>query len=327
MQVEHHEFDGAVPERCAGERLDVTALSLVPGLSRARIVTAIRSGAVLLDGRTRKPAYRVAGGERISIRIEERPRPLADLPQPIPFDVAYEDEHLIVVDKPPGLVVHPGAGNADGTLVNGLLAKRPELAALPRAGIVHRLDKDTSGLMVVAASEEARRILVRAIQRREVDRIYMAVAEGVMISGRDIDLALGRDSAQRTRWRAREDGRPALTHVRVVARYRAHTLVRAKLETGRTHQVRAHLSAVGHPLVGDRRYGARGRLPKMPSEELVETIRGFPRQALHARHLGFEHPALGRAMRFESPVPRDIGALIRALKADADEACRPDRTR
>ena len=327
MRGEHHEFDGVVPAQCAGERLDVTALRLVPGLSRARIGTAIRSGAVVLDGRTRKPAYRVVGGERISIRIEEQPRPLRDLPQPVPFDVAYEDEHLIVVDKPPGLVVHPGAGNADGTLVNGLLARRRELAALPRAGIVHRLDKDTSGLMVVAASERVRRFLVRAIQRREVDRAYLAVAEGVMISGRDIDLALGRDSAQRTRWRARKDGRTALTRVRVAARYRAHTLVGAKLETGRTHQVRAHLSAVGHPLVGDRRYGARGHLPKVPSEALVETIRGFKRQALHARYLGFEHPALGRAMRFESPIPSDIGALIRALETDAEEACPPERTR
>ena len=317
MQADHQVFDGVVPEQSAGERLDVVATRLVPGLSRARIVAAIRSGAVLLDGRARKPAYRVLGGERICIRVEEAPRTLRDEPQPVPFEVAYEDEHLIVVDKPAGLVVHPGAGNADGTLVNGLLAKRPALAALPRAGIVHRLDKDTSGLMVVAASEPVRQVLVRAIQQRTVDRVYVAVAEGVMISGRDIDLALGRDWAQRTRWRAREDGRPALTHVRVIARYRAHTLVRAKLETGRTHQVRAHLSAVGHPLVGDRRYGARGRLPKVPSAELIETIRRFPRQALHSRLLGFEHPIAKSMMRFESPVPEDIGGLIRALKADA----------
>ena len=265
------------------------------------------------------------GGERIFIRYEKEAHALRDLPQPVPFEVAYEDEHLIVVDKPPGLVVHPGAGNADGTLVNGLLAKRPDLAALPRAGIVHRLDKDTSGLMVVAASEEVRRSLVKAIQRREVDRVYVAVAEGVMISGRDIDLALGRDSRQRMRWRAREGGRAALTHVRVMARYRAHTLVRAKLETGRTHQVRAHLSAVGHPLVGDRRYGARGRLPKGPSAELIETVRRFPRQALHSRLLGFEHPVSHRAVQFESPVPADIGSLLRALRADADGS--PPRSR
>ena len=250
MQAEHHVFEGVVPQECAGERLDVAALSLVPGLSRGRVVAAIRSGALLLDGRARKPAYRVVGGERISMRLEDEPRPIRDLPQPVPFEVAYEDEHLIVVDKPPGLVVHPGAGNADGTLVNGLLAKRPDLASLPRAGIVHRLDKDTSGLMVVAASEQVRQSLVRAIQRRAVDRIYVAVAEGVMIAGRDIDLALGRDSQRRMRWRAREDGRPAMTHIRVIARYRAHTLVCARLETGRTHQVRAHLSAVGPPAGG-----------------------------------------------------------------------------
>ena len=327
MRAEHHVFEGVVPRECAGERLDVAASRLVPDVSRGRIAAAIRSGALLLDGRTRKPAHRVLGGERISIHIEEPPRALGDLPQSVPFEVAYEDEHLIVVDKPPGLVVHPGAGNADGTLVNGLLARRPELAALPRAGIVHRLDKDTSGLLVVAATEQARQALVRAIQRRAVDRIYLAVAEGVMIAGRDIDLALGRDPLQRTRWRAREGGRPALTHVRVVARYRAHTLVRAELETGRTHQVRAHLSAVGHPLVGDRRYGARGRLPKGPGEELIATIRGFSRQALHARHLGFEHPVLGRAMRFESPVPRDIEGLVRALKADAEEVDRAESGR
>ena len=323
MQAEHHVFDGVVPQECAGERLDVAALSLVPDLSRGRIVAAIRSGALLLDGRARKPAYRVVGGEQISIRLEDEPRPIRDLPQPVPFEVVYEDEHLIVVDKPPGLVVHPGAGNADRTLVNGLLAKRPDLAALPRAGIVHRLDKDTSGLMVVAANEQARLSLVRAIQRRAVDRIYVAVAEGVMIAGRDIDLPLGRDSLHRMRFRAREDGRPALTQVRVIARYRAHTLVRAKLETGRTHQVRAHLSAVGHPLVGDRRYGARGRLPKGPGAELIETIRRFPRQALHSHVLGFEHPVSNRAMRFESPIPADIGTLIRALAADADEVASP----
>ena len=317
MRAEHHVFDGVVPLECAGQRLDVAAASLVPDLSRGRIVAAIRSAALLLDGRARKPAYRVVGGERISVRILDEPRPIRDLPQAVPFEVTYEDEHLIVVDKPAGLVVHPGAGNADGTLVNGLLAKRPELAALPRAGIVHRLDKDTSGLMVVAASEQVRLSLVQAIQSRAVDRVYVAVAEGVMIAGRDIDLALGRDSLHRMRFRAREDGRPALTRVRVIDRYRAHTLVRAKLETGRTHQVRAHLSAVGHPLVGDRRYGARGRLPKSPAPELIETIRRFPRQALHSRFLGFEHPVSNRLMRFESPIPADIGALIRALAADA----------
>ena len=327
MPVEHRVFEAVVPAECAGERLDVAASALVPDMSRGRIAAAIKSGALLLDGHQRKPAHRVLGGERVSVHIEEPERVLSDLPQSVPFEVAYEDEHLMVVDKPPGIVVHPGAGNADGTLVNGLLARRPDLAALPRAGIVHRLDKDTSGLLVVAATEQVRQALARAIQRRVVDRVYVAVVEGVMIAGRDIDLALGRDPLQRMRWRARDGGRPALTRVRVSARYRAHTLVRAQLETGRTHQVRAHLSAVGHPLVGDRRYGARGRLPKGPGEALIATIRGFPRQALHAHRLGFEHPVLRQAMRFESPVPPDIGGLIRALKTDAGETQRAAATR
>ena len=316
MAPARHSFRGVVPERCAGQRLDRVAAELLHDFSRSRLTAWIRSGALTVDGRRERPAYRVLGGEPLTLDAEVEARG-ADEAQPVPFAVVHEDEDLLVVDKPAGVVVHPGAGNPAGTLVNGLLAHRPALASLPRAGLVHRLDKDTSGLLVVAASEAARGALVRAMADREIERLYLAIVEGVLTAGRDVDLAIGRDPQRRTRQRARPDGRPASTSVRVAQRYRGHTAVRATLGTGRTHQVRVHMSAIGHPLVGDGRYGARGRLPPHPSPALVEAVRGFRRQALHARALGFRHPGSGAAMRFSSPVPRDMAALLEVLEEDA----------
>lgn len=316
MARERHSFSGFVPERCAGERLDRVAAELLADFSRSRLTAWIRDGKLTVDGRRERPAYRVLGGEPILLDVEVEAHGL-HAPEPVPFDVVHEDEHFLVVDKPAGVVVHPGAGNPSGTLVNGLIGHRPALAALPRAGLVHRLDKDTSGLLVVAASEAAHRSLVDAMANREIERVYLAVVEGVLTAGRDVELAVGRDPARRTRQRVREDGRPALTRVRVQGRYRAHTAVRATLGTGRTHQVRVHLSAIGHPLVGDRRYGARGRLPTHPSPELIEEIRAFGRQALHAHSLGFRHPASGVPLAFSSPAPTDIARLMAVLGADA----------
>jgi 23S rRNA pseudouridine1911/1915/1917 synthase len=302
----------------AGSRVDRAAAVLLPDHSRTQLGAWIRDGLLTIDGRTVAPKHRVVGGERLVLRATVDDPSAAHRAQRVGFAIVFEDVDLIVIDKPAGLVVHPGAGNPDHTLVNGLLAHRPALAALPRAGLVHRLDKDTSGLMVVAATPTALRALTAAIADRRVERRYLAVVEGVLTGGRDIEAPVGRDPHNRLRQRVLEGGRYALTHVRVRERFRAHTLVEARLATGRTHQIRVHLGAIGHPLVGDRRYGARGRLPEAPLPALVPAVQQFPRQALHAAGLAFEHPVLGTALAFESPVPDDIDILLRALREDRD---------
>lgn len=316
MSVDRHLRRDVVPDHAVGKRFDRVATELFPEFSRSQLTAWIRSGDLVIDGRPAKPSFRLLGGEDLVLDAEVAQRAGWHLAQSVSFEVVFEDEDVLVVDKPAGLVVHPGAGNPDRTLVNGLLAYRSSLAALPRAGIVHRLDKDTSGLMVVAASDRGLTELAKAMSAYKIDRQYMAIIEGVMVSGRDIDLAIARDPNQRTRQRVREDGREALTHVSVRERYRAHTFVVAKLETGRTHQVRVHMSAIGHPLVGDKRYGARGLLPKQPSETLVDTIRGFSRQALHSWTLRFAHPLTEQLLSFECAPPADISHLMSALRDD-----------
>lgn len=318
--MQRHVRADTVPAACAGQRLDRVAAARFGEFSRAQLQAWIRCGALKLDHARARPAQRVAGGEALTLDAAVERRVGGLRAEPVPFTVVHEDEHVIVVDKPPGVVVHPGAGVAGGTLVNGLLERRPALAALPRAGLVHRLDKDTSGLMVVGASAPALAALTRAMAERSINREYLAVAEGVLTAGRVIDLPIGRDRQHRTRQRVRADGRSARTSVGVRNRYRAHTVLNATLHTGRTHQVRVHLSAIGHPLVGDKRYGARGRLPKAPTDGLKLAVQGFRRQALHARALGFTHPVTGAALAFESPLPADIAELLRALEADAAQA-------
>ena len=320
MTAQRHVRADTVPAACAGQRLDRVAAERFGEFSRAQLQAWIRCGALKLDHAPARPAQRVAGGEALTLDavVERRVGELRA--EPVAFTVVHEDDHVIVVDKPPGVVVHPGAGVAGGTLVHGLLEHRPALAALPRAGLVHRLDKDTSGLLVVGASAAAVAALTRAMAARAVNREYFAVAEGVLTAGRVIDLPIGRDRLHRTRQRVRSDGRPARTLVRVRNRYRAHTALDATLHTGRTHQVRVHLSAIGHPLVGDKRYGARGRLPKAPTDGLKLAVQGFRRQALHARALGFAHPVTGVALSFESPLPADLADLLLALEADAAQA-------
>jgi len=300
----------------AGQRIDKAAAVLLPDYSRTQLTEWIRDGSLTLDGRVVPAKQRVFGDEELALNATPPVGARWDVPQIVRFDVVYEDEHLLIIDKPAGVVVHPGAGNPDGTLVNGLLQVRPALAALPRAGIVHRLDKDTSGLLVVAASSVALRSLSDALARHEVTRRYRAVVEGVLTGGRSIDAPIARDPGNRLRQRVASVGRSALTHVQVIERYRAHCLVNAELATGRTHQIRVHLASIGHPLVGDRRYGARGRLPPRPSVELLATIRGFQRQALHAAELAFDHPVTGAALAFASPLPLDLTQLIDCLKSD-----------
>lgn len=313
------ELDALVPDECRGERLDRAAARMFPHISRSELAGWIRSGAATLDGRRVKPRAQVRGGERIRIVAARTPRHDWQAADDVAFRLAHQDADVIVVDKPPGLVVHPGAGNPRATLVNGLLRLFPELANLPRAGLVHRLDKGTSGLLVVARNAASQHALGKALLAHRVERRYLAVAEGRMVAGARVDLALGRDPRNRLRQAARADGRPAVTHIEVRERFPRHTLVEARLETGRTHQVRVHMAATGHPLVGDRRYGARGALPRRATPEQAAQVRGFPRQALHACRLAFAHPGSGEWMAFCSPLPADMRVLLRTLEETAED--------
>ena len=305
-----------VPPELAGQRADKVAATLFDEFSRALLTRWMGEGALKVDGARVKPKTKLLGGE--CLELDAIAEPVEDWAsgQPVEFTVLHEDDDILVVAKPAGVVVHPGAGNPDRTLVNGLLEHRPALAQLPRAGIIHRLDKDTSGLLVVAATLQAHTRLVRDLQDRAIERRYLAVCEGRMVAGKDIEAPIGRDPRSRTRQAVRDDGKPALTRVRVQERYRSHTLIEAQLATGRTHQIRVHLASVGYPLVGDRRYGARGRLPPAALPELVELLRSFPRQALHAWMLGLAHPASGEQLEFSAPLPADMTALIEAMRAD-----------
>jgi 23S rRNA pseudouridine1911/1915/1917 synthase len=311
------QFEITVTEDVAGLRLDQALARLLPQFSRSRLKEWVLNGNVTVDGVTRKPRDRVVGGELLRVRAETPPAETVE-PEPISLQVLYEDESIIVIDKPPGLVVHPGAGNPRGTLQNALLHHRPELAEVPRAGIVHRLDKDTSGVMVVAAGVTDHTDLVRQLEQRSVQREYRAVCDGVLTAGGTVDAPIGRHPGDRLRMAVRQGGRPAVTHYRVVERFRAHTDLRATLETGRTHQIRVHMAHLGYPLVGDRTYGGRLRIPKGAGEELRQTLRGFRRQALHAVRLKLIHPRSGEVVEFTSPLRVDHESLLANLRRDAE---------
>ena len=286
-------------------RFDQALARMLPEHSRSRLKAWIDAGHVAVDGRAWDGKRRVAGGERVEIR------PLRDLTagtavaQDIALAIVYEDESIIVLDKPAGLVVHPGSGNRDGTLQNALLHHDPALAAIPRAGIVHRLDKETSGLLVVARTEAAHTSLVRQLAARTMHREYLALARGDLAQPMIIEAPIGRHPTQRTTMAVVAKGKPARTHVEIVERFGIATLVRCRLETGRTHQIRVHLAAIDHPLVGDPAYGGRRPAPGVPA---------FARQALHATRLELVHPADGRAMRFDSPPPADFSGLLESLR-------------
>ena len=308
-----------IPQSQAGQRLDQALATMLPDYSRSRLKGWIESGAVLVDGNSRRPRDKVFGGEAVDIAATLAQDPTAQ-PQAIPLDVVHEDAHVLVLDKPPGLVVHPGAGNPHGTLQNALLAHDPRLATLPRAGIVHRLDKDTSGLLVVARTLAAHTALVRMLEQREVHREYEAICRGVMTSGGTVEAPIDRHPTDRVRMAVRDGGRDAVTHYRVIRRFHAHTHVRVQLETGRTHQIRVHLAHVGYPIVGDKVYGGRLALPKGVSESLRVSLRQFPRQALHAARLQFEHPVTGSAVDAISALPADMSRLLQQLDQDAAES-------
>ena len=315
MNAQTLELSLTIPPEQAGQRLDQALAALLPDYSRSRLKTWIESGEVRVDGRVMRPRDKVFGGESVAV-VAVLPEETRAAAQAIPLVLVHEDKHLFVVDKPAGLVVHPGAGNPDQTLQNALLALDPKLAALPRAGIVHRLDKDTSGLLVVARTLPAHTALVRMLGEREVHREYECICRGVMTAGGTVDAPIDRHPTDRVRMAVREGGREAVTHYRVIKRYRAHTHVRVQLETGRTHQIRVHLAHAGYPIVGDRVYGGRLTLPKGASEALRQAVRDFPRQALHAARLQFAHPVTGKPVECVSPLPADMRGLLDALAAD-----------
>jgi 23S rRNA pseudouridine1911/1915/1917 synthase len=305
-----------IPQAQAGQRLDQALAALLPDHSRSRLKSWIDNGEVLVDGSPRRPRDKVAGGEKVVIAAA-LPEDVRAAPQDIPLVLVHEDRHIFVVNKPAGLVVHPGAGNPDSTLQNALLSLDPKLARLPRAGIVHRLDKDTSGLLVVARTLAAHTALVRMLEERDIHREYEAICRGVMTAGGTVDAPIDRHPTDRVRMAVRQGGRESVTHYRVIKRFRAHTHVRVHLETGRTHQIRVHLAHAGFPIIGDRVYGGRLALPRGAGEALREALRNFPRQALHAARLEFAHPVTGKPVDCAAPLPADMQELLRVLAADA----------
>lgn len=304
-----------VPMELAGGRLDQVAARMFPDYSRSLIQEWIRSGALVVDGVQQKPRYKLSGSELIEINamLEEQ----GDWqPQQIGLDIRYEDEDLLVLNKPAGLVVHPAAGHPDGTLVNALLYHAPDLATLPRAGIVHRLDKDTTGLLVVAKSIRAHKGLIEQLQARQMGREYEAVVMGVMTGGGSVDEPIGRHPRQRKKMAVSSSGKDALTHYGIIKRFRAHTHLKLRLESGRTHQIRVHMAHLRYPIVGDQTYGGRLKLPRGADVELVEFLRTFPRQALHARRLQLQHPVSGEQLQWEVEIPADMQMLINLLEKD-----------
>ena len=294
-----------LPRACAGQRLDRALSQLLPQFSRSRLAHWIRAQQIEIGGRPALPKSRVRGGEKIRLVPLPDPSTAAAQPEPIALDAIYEDDALLVINKPAGLVVHPGSGNWSGTLLNALLAHAPQLAAIPRAGIVHRLDKDTSGLLVVAKTLEAQTSLVRQLQARSVRREYLALVHGRIARDGKVEAPIGRHPARRTRMAVTARGKPAVTHYQVLQRYAHATLLRCRLETGRTHQIRVHLQSIGHPLVGDPTYGRHPADPRLA---------GFPRQALHAQRLELIHPASGKRAAWEAPMPPDLSMLLAALE-------------
>jgi 23S rRNA pseudouridine1911/1915/1917 synthase len=293
--------------------LDQALAKLFPEYSRSRLKAWLLGGAIDVDGESPRPRDPVHGGETVALRAEPEVSVSAD-PEPIALAVVHEDDDLMVINKPAGLVVHPGAGNSRGTLMNGLLHHASELQELPRAGIIHRLDKDTSGLLLIAKTLQAHTALVRLLADRDIARHYLAVCNGVLTGGGTIDAALGRHRVDRKRMCVRDDGKPAVTHYTVKERFAAHTFVNVKLETGRTHQIRVHFAHRRHALVGDPVYGGRLALPKAAGDKVIQVLRGFKRQALHASRLEFVHPASGEALSFSVPVPDDFANLLDALR-------------
>ena len=302
-----------IPDRLSGQRIDSVLAEMLPSVSRSKISSSIKAGDVLLNSHKLKPKDKVSGSETICLNIMNNQTNKWDA-EDIPIDLVYEDDDIIVINKPAGLVTHPGSGNWNGTLANALLHHYPNLSNLDRAGIVHRLDKNTSGLMVVAKNIKSQKYLVEQLQSHSVVREYSAIVYGHMISGGTVDHPIGRDPRDRVKQSVLRNGKESITHYRVMDRFLNHTHVKAILETGRTHQIRVHLAYVGHPLIGDPLYGGRVRFPKNARQELKYALRSFDRHALHSKKLTLLHPETGISMSWKVEPPNDMKELINCLK-------------
>lgn len=317
FMAEHIELDGIIPESCHGLRLDQALAQLFPDFSRGQLSKWIKAGDVIVNDKPLRPRDAVRTGDTVVIYAELIVQDENWHAEKIALDVIYEDDDVLILNKPAGMVVHPGAGNHDGTLVNALLSHAPFLTHVPRAGIVHRIDKMTTGLLMVAKTLPAHNSLIGQLQDRSVLREYQAVVTGVLTAGGTVDEPIGRHHIDRKRMTVTESGKPAVTHYRVGERFRAHTHIRCKLETGRTHQIRVHMAHIRHALIGDPVYGGRFKMPKGMSETAREGLQKFRRQALHAGLLGFEHPSTGENVSWEVPMPQDMQDLISLLHDDA----------
>ena len=301
-----------IPDRMIGSRIDIALSEMLPNFSRSKISALIKSKHILLNEKSFKPKDKILGNEIVT--FENNQEVITKwIPEKIPLDIIFEDSQIIVINKPFGLVTHPGAGNWSGTLANALLYYDPELSKLDRAGIVHRLDKNTSGLMVIAKNPVSQKHLVAQLQSHSIQREYSAIVYGNMISGGTVNEPMGRDPKDRIKQAVRSNGKDAVTHYRVINRFAHHTHVKAILETGRTHQIRVHLSHIGYPLIGDSIYGGRLRFPKKASEELKDALKSFSRQALHSKKLSLIHPETGNSMTWKIELPDDMKVLLDTL--------------
>jgi len=307
-----------IPEHLSGQRLDVVLAALYPDYSRNRLKQWILQGQILLDGQLARPRDKVYVNQELQLDIQPVEDETCEA-EDIPLNIIYEDEALLIINKPTNMVVHPAAGNYHGTLQNALLFHEKKLATVPRAGIVHRLDKNTTGLMVIARTLTAHKTLVEQIQAHEIHREYQAVIHGVMTGGGTVDEPIGRHPQNRVRMTVRENGRPSVTHYRVLQRYRVHSHIHIQLETGRTHQIRVHMQHIKHPVVGDQVYAGRLRLPPKADDEFIQCLRDFKRQALHAWKLSFNHPLTNEPVSWQAPLPKDIQSLLAAIQKDFEQ--------
>ena len=310
-------FEAVIPDEWAGERVDQALAKLFSDYSRSRLQAWLKDGQILINGQVKRAKDKVLGGEQVKLQVILSSENAWEA-EAIPLNIVYEDEQLLIINKPANMVVHPAAGNFSGTMLNALLHHAPELEAIPRAGIVHRLDKETSGLLVVARTLTAQKLLVEQLQARSFLREYDAIVTGLIIAGSTINEPIGRHPVNRKKMAVNEKGKPAITHYRVSERFRSFTKLIVKLETGRTHQIRVHMAHIGHPLLGDPVYGGRFQLPARCDDTFEQVLRKFRRQALHARHLGLIHPATNEFIEWDVEMPQDMITLQDALRLDLE---------